>query len=80
MNFLTDQIQALKFVQKYIASFGGDPAQAYPDPNAVPNVRSALMTDVTQVTIFGESAGSISVCSILCSPLSKGLTLTVIGP
>ncbi len=49
---LLDQIAALKWVQKNIAGFGGDPAQ---------------------VTIFGQSAGAISVADLMRSPLAKGL-------
>ena len=49
---LLDQIAALKWVQKNIARFGGDPAQ---------------------VTIFGQSAGAISVADLMRSPLAKGL-------
>ena len=52
MNFLTDQIMALRFVKNEISAFGGDP---------------------DHVTIFGESAGSISVCCPLSRPLSRGL-------
>eukprot|EP01061_Rhynchopus_euleeides_P000082 TRINITY_DN10054_c0_g1_i1.p1 TRINITY_DN10054_c0_g1~~TRINITY_DN10054_c0_g1_i1.p1 ORF type:complete len:531 (+),score=197.56 TRINITY_DN10054_c0_g1_i1:53-1594(+) len=49
---LHDQIAALKWIQKEISSFGGDPAR---------------------VTVFGESAGAMSITALLASPLAKGL-------
>ena len=49
---LLDQIAALRWVQKNVAGFGGDPRQ---------------------VTIFGQSAGAMSVAALMRSPLAKGL-------
>jgi para-nitrobenzyl esterase len=55
---ILDHVAALKWVQKNIASFGGDPSN---------------------VTIFGESAGSWSVNTTQATPLAKGLFHKAIG-
>ena len=55
---LMDQIAALKWIQRNIASFGGDPKN---------------------VTIAGQSSGSISVSILMASPLAKGLFQRAIG-
>ncbi|KAH7933832.1 hypothetical protein HPB49_017881 [Dermacentor silvarum] len=49
---LLDQVMALKWVQRNIEFFGGDPQQ---------------------VTLFGESAGSMSAHAHIMSPMSEGL-------
>ncbi len=47
-----DQIAALQWVKRNIATFGGDP---------------------DNVTVFGESAGGVSILSLLATPSAKGL-------
>jgi para-nitrobenzyl esterase len=49
---LLDQIEGLRWVQRNIAMFGGDPGR---------------------VTIFGVSAGAMSVLSLMVAPQAKGL-------
>jgi para-nitrobenzyl esterase len=52
MNGQNDQIVALKWLKRHIASFGGDP---------------------DRMTIFGCSAGGLSVCALSVSPRAAGL-------
>ncbi|WP_041436584.1 carboxylesterase/lipase family protein [Thermus oshimai] len=49
---LLDLLEALRFVQRYIRHFGGDP---------------------NNVTLFGESAGGMLVCTLLATPEARGL-------
>ncbi|MDD5190152.1 MAG: carboxylesterase family protein [Dehalococcoidales bacterium] len=54
---MLDQIEALKWVNKNIEQFGGDPAN---------------------ITLFGESAGALSISVLMSMPRAKGLFKRVI--
>ena len=53
-----DQVEALKWVQRNVAAFGGDPSN---------------------VTLVGQSAGSMSINNLQASPLARGLFHRVYG-
>lgn len=55
---LMDKVAALRWVQRNIEAFGGDPEN---------------------VTLFGQSAGSSSVCYLMASPQANGLFHKAIG-
>ena len=55
---LLDQVAVLRWAQRNIGAFGGDPGR---------------------VTIFGQSAGSSSVNTMMASPLARGLFHRAIG-
>ena len=49
---LADQVAALRWVQRNISGFGGDPGN---------------------VTVFGQSAGAMSITALMCVPSAEGL-------
>ncbi|CAE8627516.1 unnamed protein product [Polarella glacialis] len=52
MNGIFDNVVALRWLQKYVSHFGGDPGQ---------------------VTIFGQSSGAYSLCTLCVAPDARGL-------
>lgn len=59
---LKDQLVGLQWVQNYVGIFGGDPTKVCRSFSG--EVRQELMETVRQVTIFGESAGAISIADL----------------
>lgn len=84
-NFgLKDQVEVLKWIQKNIAAFGGDPKRFDSKKKrnrcrlkhyhfCVQFIYSKFVSFYFSVTIFGESAGGASVTYLMMSPKSKGL-------
>jgi carboxylesterase type B len=52
---IKDQFAALEWIQRNIGAFGGDKTKA------CPSCRPSCPTDVVKVTVFGVSAGAISI-------------------
>ena len=70
---LKDQATALVWVKENIEGFRGDPKRVMQRRNERGGVRWASNNFISQVTLFGESAGGMSIMHHLASPWSAGL-------
>jgi carboxylesterase type B len=73
---LKDQLGALEWIQANIGAFGGDKSKVSHFSFAL---EIHVLAHITQVTVFGESAGAISTAIFLLSPSFERLARAVVS-